>query len=141
MESWEKEAKFVLDVNRKDNELFSIDHVKQNKSEEFASEWGFSYDEIWDLDKTIAMFLLPRIAYFRFKNDTVPNQLIKYDEDGYTPLNEKEVVKHWNDILETICDGLHLYIEKDSNSFSEKEKELWNNAKKYLSGYFECLWS
>ena len=24
--------------------------------------------------------------------------------------------------------------------FSEKEKELWNNAKKYLYDYFECFW-
>ena len=43
-------------------------------------------------------------------------------------------------ILDTMCDGLHLYIEKDHTDFSDSEKELWQTTKRYFFEYFEHLW-
>lgn len=144
MERWKKEAEFVLEAMKKDEEiLFSEDdgeHTKRKERDEFVAKWGFSYDDMWDLDKAIAMFIVPRIAYFRTNNIGVPGIFIETAEDGHTPLNEEESIQKWNAILETICDGFHLYLEKDHMGFTEEEKKLWFNAKKYLFDYFEYLW-
>jgi hypothetical protein len=144
MERWEKEAKFVLDLLKKDDELmFSEDdaeHTKRKKHDEFVKEWGFSYNDMFDLDNSIAMFILPRIAYFLKNNIGIPSVLTKIADDG-TIENEEQARQQWNGILETICDGLHLYLAKSFGDFTDEEKELWNNAKKYLFEYFECLWN
>ena len=65
--------------------------------------------------------------------------LEKFDDDGNV-LNEEEAEQEWNHILETMCDGLHLYIEKDHTEFTDEENELWQTTKQYFFDYFERLW-
>ncbi len=145
MENWEKEALFVLEMVKNEEEfMFSEDdaeHSKRKEHDAFVEKWGFSYNDVFDLDKSIAMFMLPRIAYFRAHNNGIPNCFIKVAEDGQTIVNEAEAIKEWNDILETICDGLHLYIEKGTSDFTEADKEMWKKAKSYIFEYFESLWN
>ena len=140
MEQWETEAQFVHSVMKNaEDGMFSEDGNSQDKRkrhEEFQNKWGFSDYEIIDLDQAIAMFILPRLAYFITQKDSIPNRLA---EDN-PALCEKELIQEWNRILQTICDGLHLYIEKYPTQFSYEENEKWFIAKKYLFEYFEHLW-
>lgn len=92
-----------------------------------------------DLDNSIAMFILPKIAYFLKNNICIPSVLTKIADDGKIE-NEEQARQLWNHNLETICDGFSLYLEKSLSDFTDEEKELWNNTKKYLFEYFECLW-
>ena len=76
MERWEKEAEFVLELMKKDEELMfsddDTDHTQRIKHDEFVNKWGFSYNDMLDLDNSIAMFILPRIAYFFKKQHRHP---------------------------------------------------------------------
>lgn len=93
MERWEKEAKFVLELLKKDDELMfgedDAEHTERQKHDEFVKEWGFSYNDMLDLDNSIAMFILPRIAYFLKNNIGIPSVLTKIADDG-TIENEEQ---------------------------------------------------
>lgn len=140
MEHWQSEAEFVLAERKKEAKyLFSEDdalHSKRKQHDEFLEKWGFSDCDILDLDQAIAMFILPRLAYFRTRTDSIPNNLLKNNSE----LQEDAAFQKWQKILQTICEGLHLYIEKYQTEFSAYEQELWQKAKKYLFDYFEHLW-
>ena len=140
MEHWQSEAEFVLAARNNEAEyMFSEDdteHSKRNKHDEFLEKWGFSDYDILDLDQAIAMFILPRLAYFRTRTDSIPNNLLKNNSE----LQEDAAFQKWRQILQTICEGLHMYIEKHPTEFSSDEQELWWKEKKYLFVYFEHLW-
>lgn len=140
MEQWQREAEFVMNARTEDEaHMLSDDdrHRTRRKAHDaFQMKWGFSELDIPDLDQAIAMFILPRLAFFITQKDSIPNKLA---EDN-PALCEKELIQEWNRILQTICDGLHLYIEKYPTQFSYEENEKWFIAKKYLFEYFEHLW-
>lgn len=143
MVRWELEAQFVLDIQKAETEYMlqndDDDHSKQKSRDAFVNKWGFSNFDIPDLDRAIAMFILPRLSYFITKADSIPNALLKTDEDRNI-LIEAEAFQKWKEILQTICDGLHLYLTKDNTQFTAEELALWRSAKQNLSVYFEYLW-
>lgn len=143
MDSWRNEARFVLKALQDDEEvLFRGDdeqHTLRAKRDKSVEKWGFSYGDMWDLDKAIAMFILPRLAYYCKHNRGVPCILEKIDDDGNV-LNAEGAEQEWNHILETMYDGLHLYIEKDHMDFTDEDKVLWLTTKQYFFDYFEHLW-
>ena len=143
MARWKQEAQFVLEIQKAETENMlqndDDDHSKQKSLDAFVNKWGFSNFDIPDLDRAIAMFILPRLSYFITKADSIPNALLKTDEDRNI-LNEAEAFQEWTRILHTICDGLHLYLTKDHTQFTAEELALWHRAKQYLSAYFEHLW-
>ena len=143
MDSWRNEARFVLkELQEEEESRFGKDdeqHSSRIKRDNFVQKWGLSYADMWNLDRAIALFILPRLAYFYKHNNGVPGILEKFDDDGNV-LNEEEAEQEWNHILETMCDGLHLYIEKDHSEFTEEENILWQTTKRYFFDYFERLW-
>ena len=140
MEHWQSEAEFVLAARKNETEyMFSEDdtaHSKRKKHDEFHETWGFSDYEILDLDQAIAMFILPRLAYFHTRTDSIPSNLLQNNSE----LQEDAAFQEWLKILQTICEGLHLYIEKYQTEFSPAEQALWRKAKQYLFDYFEHFW-
>ena len=121
-----------------DEQLFTDNDgkpVPRTNHDEFVEKWGFSYNDIWDLDKTIVMFILPRMAYYREHCTGYPSDFAEVAEDGFTVLKEEEAAENWNHILDTICEGLHCYLETDFDE-SEEKHEKWNAAKKFLFDYF-----
>lgn len=150
MERWQEKAKFVLKALEEDDRVLFRDddseHTQHKEHDAFVREWGFSYNDIWNLDKAMAMFLLPRMAYFRANCMGIPSKLsgggstavriIPEDED-----EDDEAMREWYRILDTICDGCHLYLEKEPNDFTEEEAALWQQTKQYLFDYWEAFWN
>lgn len=142
MARWEQEAQFVLDIQKAEREYMyqnDSDHSMQESHDEFMRKHGFSDLDIPDLDRAIAMFILPRLSYFITKTNSIPNALLKTDTDRNI-LNEAEAFQEWQQILHTICDGMHLYLTKDSTQFTAEDLALWHRTKQYLFAYFEHLW-
>ena len=140
MKNWQKEALFVLDKQAEDDRILcredDKDHSLRAEHDQFVKQWGFSYNDIWDLDDAIAMFILPRLAYFRENSCTVP---MVTPPGGGEPEGMDDL--EWCRILDMICDGLHLYLEKGFQFFTEEEEKLWKEAKQALFDYFEVLWN
>lgn len=140
MSHWKTEAKFVLELQQKDMETILCENDSVQKAyANFVRKWGFSKYDIPDLDRAIAMFILPRLAFYITKTDIIPNPLLHIGNDGNI-LNEDAAFEEWKRILHTICDGLHLYLSKSITQFSAEDHTLWRSAKQYLSAYFEYLW-
>lgn len=94
MERWQEEAKFVLKALEEDDRVLFRDddseHTQHKEHDAFVREWGFSYNDIWDLDKAMAMFLLPRMAYFRANCMGIPSKLAKTGIRGSNIIPEDE---------------------------------------------------
>ena len=147
MAEWEQEALFAKSkkFTWKPGDFDSEEEYRaeMQKRKEFEQQWGFSYVDTWNLEGELAVWLLPRIAYFRENSHGYPLKFAKFGEDGHTIINEDEAVRQWDDSLKAISEGLHAYIEGEfyeETPECEAEKEKWATAKKLLLEYYEDLW-
>lgn len=142
MKSW----KFYADYIKEHPPYSGIHDKEQSKSRrkkmrKFKRKYGFEYSDTWNLDYTISAFILPRIAFLRDHHYGHPTRLCKFAEDGYTVLNSEEADKEWTEILNTIVEGLYLYISTDIvTHFTPEQEETWKKARTYLMEYWENLW-
>lgn len=110
------------------------------EAERIKSKWGFEPSETWDLDKTIAAFILPRLAYFRDNIEGIPNYCCEYDAEMHL-LNEDEAIKRWEADLDKMILAFALIL-KDEYIVRPEEKD--NQVKEGLmlfAEHFEDLWS
>ena len=90
---------------------------RQEKYRKQREERGFDDTELWNLNTTIARFMLPRFIEFRKQTQ------------GYPPtLTEAE----WDVVLQNIINSLKNYIEEKENDCS--------TAMTLISKYFNNLW-
>lgn len=126
--------------------------------EEHWSEWqqqrlerGFDDTELWNLDVTIARFILPRLKIYKENTFTIPGRVI-YEIGGEgaimnnDPELNKKAHKRWTEILDDIIWSLENYEnepECDDRENWLNEYEEWNKKIKrgleYLGKYFGCL--
>ena len=109
-------------MKKKSNTCFSIaeevypnDSAQLNKYKKQREENGFDDTETWHLDKTFALFLIPRLKRFIKVNNGFPNG------ETYESYIEKLkfIVKSFEE----------YYYEEDNDSSLEIEKERLQNAK------------
>jgi len=86
---------------------------------------GFSDTEVWNLDTTIAKFVLPRL------------KRLKEIHHGY-PHNLTE--EKWEEILETMIKGFEIYTKRDELNWSQSDSKIIKKSLKYFSKYFLNLW-
>jgi hypothetical protein len=103
---------------------------------------GWSDEDTWSLDKTMARFVLPRLIRFREINNGYPNDLTE---------------ERWDAILDEMIwaldyivnDGENYYFDKDKLSapYTTEQLEEWkkledrcDNGMKLFGEYFRALW-
>ncbi len=93
---------------------------------------GFSDRELWDLDNTIAEFILPRLKRFKNKHDLYPGDSAKEEWDKNIDLmieafemilNEDDYI-HNDDYVKSIK-NYNDKIKKGLKIFSENFMNLW----------------
>lgn len=89
-------------------------------------ERGFDDTELWNLDWSIARWLLPRLKAFR------------QDTDGY-PARLGDM-KAWEDILDKMILGLDIFVSKDAMMFTKEEYDKADESMRLLAEYFMDLW-
>ena len=92
---------------------------------EIQKETGVSPDETWNLDETIAMFVLPRLKMFR--NDTI----------GYPC--ELKSIEEWHGILDRMIDSFGLMCEQKT-SYEEDEQSRIEEGLDLFRKWFHALW-
>lgn len=91
----------------------------------FIQRWirGFDDSELWNLDCTIAQFILPRLRVFKEFNDGHPSNI---------------TMEEWNTILDTMIFSFEN-IEAEPNFDNELEYKIQHGL--YLfAHYFGNLW-
>jgi len=89
---------------------------------ELNSDRGFSSSELWNLDVTIAMFVLPRLKEYRKKICSFPWTL---------------TVEEYEDILDKIIAAFELVVDNDRDYVSP---EGIQEGLDLFSKYFLTLW-
>lgn len=91
-------------------------------------ERGFDDSETWNLDATIASFILPRLKRFKVVNR------------GYPPsLTEEE----WNNIIDKMIFSFEYILDDsidDSPDSRSKKYEQYKEGIKLFAEYFHHLW-
>lgn len=87
-------------------------------------EQGFDDSECWNLDETIARFILPRIKKLKEITHGYPGDL----------KNEHE----WDEILDRIARAFEIIIEDD---FDLKVNKEYTEGMKLFAKYYRNLWS
>lgn len=125
MDDWKKIAIQVK------NDDFSKEYQKDI---DFYNENGFYREETWNLDFTIARFILPRLAYLREKCIGYPSDL---------------TYESWLQMLDKMILAFdHIYNEAGnafySHTMTETERTIWENEKEeglmLFAKHFEDLW-
>ena len=101
-----------------------LEHYKKQRDEQ-----GFDDTETWHLDKTLALFLLPRLKRFIRVNNGFPN--------GET---HKSYIEKLNFIVKSFEE---YYLDDNIDTSLELEKERLKNAQQaveLLSKLWFCLW-
>ena len=110
-------------------ECYSEDPVKLERYKKQREEQGFDDTETWHLDKTLALFLLPRLKRFIRVNNGFPN--------GET---HESYIEKLNFIVKSFEE---YYVDDNIDTSLELEKERLKNAQQaveLLSKLWFCLW-
>lgn len=90
-------------------------------------ERGFDDTETWNLDNTIAQFIVPRLKRFKEVTDCYPN--------GYKSFEE------WETVLQKMIDGFELWITHDEWDHRDEEKhKKVDEALQLFAKEFKGLW-
>ena len=106
------------------NDPTKLEHYKKQREEQ-----GFDDTETWHLDKTFALFLLPRIKRFVEVNNGFP-----------TGETYESYIEKLNFIIKSFEE---YYLDDNINTSLELEKERLKNAQQaveILSKLWFCLW-
>ena len=124
-------------LHRKNVNFSCIDETDEDpeRLEKWKSqrdERGFDDTELWNLDLTIANFILPRLKVFREQTNGYPSKF--------------KAMEEWTKILDEIIEGLELYKDKfdwdvktDQNILNLKNAKC-KKAFKLLGEYAQDLW-
>lgn len=124
---------------------------RRKKAKKFYNKWDFRFEDTWNLDYVLSLYMLPRIAYLRDNHCGYPGELATYDENGKLIENGND---KWIEILDKIILALdHIvdeYIDDSKlpywiNDSIDKEKmKQWNEevdeGLELLGKYFRGLW-
>lgn len=112
------------------NVCFSLMEETDDRWDEYAQqrlERGFDDSELWNLDHSIACFILPRLKRFRETAGGYPGYLKNMDE--------------WYSILDQMIEGFELIVNDEINFNKNEEIEnKKNKALDLLREYFYALW-
>jgi len=111
------------------NVNFSIADEEDEKDGEYKAqrlERGFDDSELWNLDCTIAKFVLPRLKAFRVNPHGWPSRVCSYEE--------------WLEILDKIIFALSYIATEDDDDFTDETYDKVENGLKLFGIYFRSLW-
>ena len=88
-------------------------------------ETGVSPDECWNIDKTFACFMVPRLKMFRDMTCGYPGALSSMEE--------------WHGILDRVIDGLELMSE-DRCVYTDGERSRIDDALDLFGEWIQGMW-
>lgn len=139
-----KDYKYYVELcNKQDYERIFPNEEEMEKSRKFYKENGFHYEDIWNLDRTIIKFILPRLAYFRDNHNGIPDDI--FIEMGIDEIisdeRQDKADKLWIDKINKILNGFEIYLIRDWCDWTEEDKECIEDAWELFRKYFGSFWN
>ena len=83
-------------------------------------------EETWNLDQTIAKFIIPRLKLFKEVTDCYPGQFERAEE--------------WNVVLDKMLDAFSIVSEKTASERSDSETKIVEEGLDLFRKHFNDLW-
>lgn len=88
--------------------------------------YGYSYQDIWNLDTTIAKFILPRLIAFRKHSKGYPHRAKGFQQ--------------WNKIIDEMIFAFDYYANHSGEIVDEKTSTRIGRGMDLFAEYFYDLW-
>lgn len=115
----------------------------EEKQKEYAKqreERGFDDTELWNLDYTLAAFILPRLKAFREEiedNISVPNS---FTMSAHTEKDFEEARSKWHDTLDSMIKAFQNIIDDDEINWKRATQEETRQGLASFGAHFLFLW-
>lgn len=132
-----KKHSFKIDASHK----FSKKRIK--KADKFEKKHGFRYEDAWNLDHAIALFILPRLVQLRDVGCGIPCEFLVYDENGNPVCNketDKLAAKKWRKTLNKMIYAFYLIVTDDFIKPDSDESKAVNEGLDLFREYYFDLW-
>lgn len=96
------------------------------KSKKFYKENGFYYEDCWNLDVTIAHFILPRLIQLRKKTIAFPS--------GFESLED------WKATLDKMIEAFYLILKDPYSSKLNTSNAKIKEGLTLFAHFFQALW-
>ena len=107
-------------LSEKDNDVW-------DGAKKFRENYGFCYEECWNLDQEAAHYILTRLVQYRRNICSFP--CCFHNNGG---------LKRWKTQLDKMIRGFYLYCSVDFPT--DKQKKIIRHGQELFIKYFECLW-
>lgn len=118
----------------------NVEDSYKKKSKKFYKKNGFRYEEVWNLDYTLASYILPRLAYFREIHSGIPSEFCVMDESGKVV---KKLTEEYDKCLDKMIEAFELILGEDDSStvkeYREREAQIQEGLELF-GKYFRTLW-
>lgn len=118
------------------NKSSCVEQEYKDKANDFEKKYGFRYEETWNLDHSIACYILPRLAYLRSHTHSYPSGLVVWNED------KTEVIidgyKAWLNILDKMIAAFEIVALKDEPDWNDQA--VIDEGLRLFAQYFRHLW-
>lgn len=137
--------KFIKE-RKKEHKRFVNSWSKKDrkKRKAFIKKHGFDYQDTWNLDASIAEFILPRIIYLRDNHCGTPYIYHQpyltpeeYASCATTDESSQKAAEDYNRDLDKIANGLYRYL---TAGFIATDDEVVSEALHLLAEHFCQLW-
>ena len=118
------------------NKSKHIEQKYKDKANTFEEKYGFRYEETWNLDHSIACYILPRLAYLRSHTHSYPSELGVWNEDKTEIITDGFPV--WIDILDKMIAAFEIVALKEEPDWNDQA--VIDEGLKLFAQYFRDLW-
>ena len=106
------------------------DDKRQETFKQQRLERGFDDTETWNLDYTIASFILPRLKRFKQVANCYPGNM---------------TLEEWEDILDKMIDAFEIKVKENGESWTSKEEKtkcqkIQEGLDLFAKYYFHLWW-
>jgi len=111
------------------------DDKRYQEHMEELNRTGISPDETWNLDVTMAEFILPRLKLFKKLTNVFPSEL----QELY-PNDEDKAVEAWNKILDEMIYSFEKISQRWEIDIDKNQWDKINDGLEKFASWYHHLW-
>lgn len=110
---------------------------RYEESQKFKEQYGFHYEELWNLDAEFAYFMLVRLVKFKENCYSCPGSYARGTKENPWSCTDADH-KRWKTQLNKMIRAFYMYLTIDFPS--EKEQKIIDKGMKLFIQHYTALW-
>lgn len=111
----------------------------------YRVKYGFNPNETWNLDYTLAEYLVPRLMYLKKSKQGIPYNVTYDIEKKFKKIKDKDKLfqlaeAEWNDRLDAMIAAFNI-IKNNGSDLTSDDQDAINKGLDLFRKHFQDLWS